>query len=342
MNETAFIEKREPDWKRLSYLGDRADVSPQNLTPQELMELFRLYRRCSRDLALVRTKSTNTQLIDFLNDLMARSYSAVYRTKRKPFWPAVGDAIALAARTVRKRQYFVLASFLTFFVSILFSYVVCVTSPAGRNVLEPKGYAGLFDEWKKGTFEERSGGENVGMSVAYASHNPSVAIIQGGIAAGTFGLGTAALLWQNGVMLGTLSYEMQKVHKLPFLYASVMPHGVTELSGLVMSGASGYALGWALIAPGRRKRSEALAEAGKDGFVLLCTSVVLMCFAAPVEGFFSFNPKIPIWAKVAFAVIVACAWATFWIGYGRQPEEELSEGESKKNHRQVMGGVHNN
>ena len=270
MNETAFIEKREPDWKRLSYLGDRADVSPQNLTPQELMELFRLYRRCSRDLALVRTKSTNTQLIDFLNDLMARSYSAVYRTKRKPFWPAVWNAIELAARTVRKRQYFVLASFLTFLFSIVFSYVVCVASPAGRDILEPKAFASVFDQWKSGKMEERSGGEGVGASMFYASHNPSVAVMQGGIAAGTFGIGTAALLWQNGVMMGTLSYEMQKVHKLPYLYASVMPHGVTELSGLVMSGAAGYALGWALISPGRRRRGAALAEAGKDGFVLLC------------------------------------------------------------------------
>ncbi|HEY3780421.1 MAG TPA: stage II sporulation protein M [Fimbriimonadaceae bacterium] len=342
MNETAFIEKREPDWKRLSYLGDRADVSPQNLTPQELMELFRLYRRCSRDLALVRTQSTNTQLIDFLNDLMARSYSAIYRTKRKPFWPAVWSAIELSARTVRKRQYFVLASFLTFLVSIIFSYTVCATNPAMRDILEPKQYKATFDQWKRGEFTDRSGPESVEYSAFYSSNNPRVAIIQGSIAAATFGIGTAAMIWQNGVMLGTLTYEMGTVHKVPFLYASIMPHGVTELSGLVVSGAAGYSLGWAIIAPGRKKRGDALAEAGKDGFVLLCTSVALMFLAAPVEGFFSFNPRVPIWAKVLFAIAIAIAWAAFWLGFGREPGEGLSEGQSQENHRQVMGGVHNN
>ena len=35
-------------------------------------------------------------------------------------------------------------------------------------------------------------------------------------------------------------------------------------------------------------------------------------------------------------------WAAFWLGFGRQPEEELGEGQGQKNHRQVMGGVHNN
>jgi uncharacterized membrane protein SpoIIM required for sporulation len=209
-------------------------------------------------------------------------------------------------------------------------------------MLEPKQYSAVFTQWKKGEFEERTGAQSVEYSAFYSSNNPRIAIIQGGIAAGTFGIGTAALIWENGVMLGTLSYEMATVHKLPFLYASIMPHGVTELSGLVISGASGYSLGWALIAPGRRKRADALAEAGKDGFVLLCTSIALMFLAAPVEGFFSFNPRIPIWAKVAFALIVAIAWAAFWLGFGREPDEELSDGQSQKNQRQVMSGVHNN
>lgn len=321
MNEKAFIEQREPDWQRLSMLADKADVSPRNLQPQEIEELFRLYRRCSTDLAIVRTRSTNTQLIEFLNDLMTRVYSTVYRTKRRPFWNAIVEAITLSARTVRKRQYYVLASFLTFAASIVFGWIGCASNSAVRDKLEPEQLRAEFSTWKEGKMPDRTGSGSVLYTAFYSSNNPRVAIVEGSVAAATFGIGSALMVWENGVILGDLSYEMASVKKLPFLYVSILPHGVTELSGLVVSGASGYVMGWALIAPGRRKRGAALGEAGKDALVLLCTSVVLMCLAAPVEGFFSFNPRIPIWMKIAFIVLAASFWAFFWSGFGREPKE---------------------
>ena len=82
-------------------------------------------------------------------------------------------------------------------------------------------------------------------------------------------------------------------------------------------------MGWALIVPGRRKRSAALKEAGKDAIVVLCTAVVLMFIAAPVEGFFSFNKNIPDWAKIAFASLAAAAWAVFWVGYAKEPKAQV-------------------
>jgi hypothetical protein len=46
-----------------------------------------------------------------------------------------------------------------------------------------------------------------------------------------------------------------------------------------------------------------------------------MFIAAPIEGFFSFNPSVPMWAKVAFAALSAVAWGAFWLGYGRETSE---------------------
>ena len=53
MNEVLFVERREPDWKRLNFLTARADASPTNLQPEELEEFVRLYKRVSGDLAKV-------------------------------------------------------------------------------------------------------------------------------------------------------------------------------------------------------------------------------------------------------------------------------------------------
>ena len=80
-------------------------------------------------------------------------------------------------------------------------------------------------------------------------------------------------------------------------------------------------MGWALINPGRRKRGEALRDAGKDAVTLLGTGVLLMFIAAPIEGFFSFNPTIPSSVKVAVIVVELVFWGLFWTGFGRDQEQ---------------------
>jgi uncharacterized membrane protein SpoIIM required for sporulation len=89
---------------------------------------------------------------------------------------------------------------------------------------------------------------------------------------------------------------------------------------LVISGAAGLLMGYSLINPGRRRRGDALRAAGKDALVLLITATLMMFMAAPIEGFFSFNPRVPVGAKIAFAIVSAIAWGLFWVFYGRPSE----------------------
>lgn len=320
MNETAFVSKREPDWKRLTFLCDRADATIKNLKPEELHEFVRLYRRVSADLALVRTKSTNLQLIDFLNDLAGRAYTTLYRSPRKPFLKAIGDAIALSAQTVRRCRHFVYASTLLFFGSCVFSFLLMQNVPETQQYFVSEEMRPLFDNWKEGQFEQRDGAVSIEMTAHYATNNPMASIMTASLAASTFGIVTAYSVYSNGALIGALSYEMNTVGKLGFLWASVMPHGVPEIGGLLIAGGAGFVMGWALINPGRRKRGEALREAGKDALVLLCTAVVMMFIAAPIEGFFSFNPAVPSFVKVIVIGVELVLWGLFWTGYGKDRE----------------------
>jgi len=193
--------------------------------------------------------------------------------------------------------------------------------PDTRDYFVPPQAKTLFESWKEGEFEERGGSESLGMTGFYAINNPLVSILTGSIAASTFGIFTAERMYENGALLGALSYEMNTVGKLGFLWASVLPHGVPELSGIVMAGAAGFVMGWALINPGRRKRGEALRDAGRDAVVLLGTGVILMFIAAPIEGFFSFNPSVPTFVKVVVIVIELVFWGLFWSGFGKSEAE---------------------
>jgi uncharacterized membrane protein SpoIIM required for sporulation len=270
----------------------------------------------------VRTKSNNQQLAEFLNDLVGRAYGILYREQRGSFTKAIGTAVAIAAQTVRRRAWFVFASALLFFGSAFYSFALMTTMPETRSYFLPEGQEEMFEGWKKGEFEERSTDENVFMTAFYASNNPRVSIMAGSVAASTFGVGTAYLLFSNGALLGTLAKELEPKGLIGHMIVSIAPHGVPELSGIIVSGAAGFVMAWALIAPGRKRRGQALLESGKDATVLLLTAFTLMFIAAPIEGFFSFNRDIPAEFKGLFAIVSAVAWGFFWVGYGKQREPE--------------------
>lgn len=323
MNETKFVEKREPDWIRLNQLCAKADASPTQLSAPELKEMFRLYRRTSSDLALVRTKSNNVQLANFLNDVVAASYSALYRNRKKNVFEALADSVALAARTVRKRKGAVFVSAIVFFGSAFAANAIMRFVPDARPHFVPSGWEQTVKHWRDNDMEERNLDESIAMTGFYMSNNPRASIIAGALAASTFGLGTAKLLFENGALLGALAYELEPVGRVGYLLIHVFPHGVPELSGIVVAGSAGFVMAMALIRPGRRSRGEALKEAGSDAIVLLAASIALMFIAAPIEGFFSFNPRVPDWLRGVVILIELVAWGLFWSGYGRTEEEKL-------------------
>lgn len=325
MNEVQFVHKREPDWQRLHTLTAKADVSPTQLTPAEIKEFVRLYKRVSADLALVRTKSTNIELIEFLNDLCGRAYGTIYRPRSRGVGKAFANGLATVAITFRRHFRFILASFLIFALSGVFSFTSMQFKPETRSHFISPGDEANFDGWKKGKFEERDFETSAGMSGFYASNNPRASLIAGSSAAVTFGLGSVYILYMTGAQFGALAHELVPVGHVDHLFISVSPHGVTELSGIFVAGGTGLLMGWTLLFPGRRRRGEALLAAGKDAIVLLATGILMMYIAAPIEGFFSFNPRVPDIAKIAFAAASAIGWFFFWYGYGRDREREDEE-----------------
>jgi uncharacterized membrane protein SpoIIM required for sporulation len=324
MNEQAFVDRREEDWKRLKALSDKADGKGiKKLSGDEVRELLKLYRRASTDLAIARTTSRNVALVDFLNDVVARVYGIFYRAPKMSVFRGIVSGLEIAAQTVRRRKAFVLTAAGIFFGAWVLMYSLISAVPETRSAIVSPVMDPMFKKWQSGQFEERSVSESVAMNAVYASNNPRVSIIAGSIGAATFGIGSVYLLFENGALIGALSHDMNDVGKLGFLLASIFPHGVTELSGIIISGSAGLLLGWALINPGRRSRGDALKAVGRDAVVLILTAVVLMFMAAPIEAYFSFNPIVPLPAKAAVAVFSFVAWMTFWSMYGK-PSTEIS------------------
>lgn len=334
MNEVAFVEKREADWKRLMFLCARADVSPSQMTAAELMEMFRLHRRASKDLSIVRTRSGNQELAEYLNTIVVRSYGIIYRPAPKPLRRAIPETLRMVADAGRRLRWFTLASAMLMVVGAVFSWTVLRTVPDAREYVIPPSDEQNFEVWKKGDFDPRTADESIAMTGFYTANNARVAIVTGSLAAGTFGIGTIYIMFATGSQLGALMSELETVGRLSAIL-TVLPHGVTELSGIVLAGAAGLRMGWALLVPGRRRRGASLIAAGKDATICLGFSAVMMFMAAPVEGYFSFDPRIPLVYKLLFAGVVGAGWVLFWTGYGRS-KSDGSQGDGDR----IVDGVH--
>jgi uncharacterized membrane protein SpoIIM required for sporulation len=320
VNEVAFVEARKPDWDRLVTLCQKADITPRNLKDDEFKEFIGLYRRVSSDLALARTQSSNLALVEQLNQLVGQAYLVLYRPRRQPFFAALAGGIVTYAQTVRRRSMFVLMAFLTFLLGNFLGYFSLDFAPDTRSYLVPPQFESSFEQWKQGTYSDRSGGESLAATGFYASNNPRVALTIAALSAGTFGVGTFYMTVQNGLITGALLHEVGTTGTTFHTVVSILPHGVTEIQGMVIASAAGYVMAGGLIAPGRKTRAQSLRESMKDGIVLMLGGIVLMYIAAPFEGFFSFNPNVPYWAKIAMAVLVGSAWIAFYLGIGDESE----------------------
>jgi uncharacterized membrane protein SpoIIM required for sporulation len=139
----------------------------------------------------------------------------------------------------------------------------------------------------------------------------------GGIVAG---LGTLVVLLVNGVHLGAVFALFDAQGAGALLWTFVLPHGVLEMTAIVISGGAGLILAHAVLAPGRRTRGRALREDGRDSLSLVAGAGVLLVFAGIIEGFVS-PARIPAPLKLGFAAAVASLMLLyFWLG-ARASEE---------------------
>ena len=99
------------------------------------------------------------------------------------------------------------------------------------------------------------------------------------------GVGSLYVLLQNGVMLGVVAGLAIGSGNGQVFFELVTAHGVLELSCIVVSGAAGLRLGWAIIDPGTRPRGEALRQEARAAIEMVLGTAPWLVVAGLVEGF---------------------------------------------------------
>jgi uncharacterized membrane protein SpoIIM required for sporulation len=98
---------------------------------------------------------------------------------------------------------------------------------------------------------------------------------------------------------------------------TVLPHGILEMSAIVIAGGAGLLVAWALWCPGRRTRLAALREEAVRAARLAAGLVPAFVVAGLLEGFVTPSLVLSAGLKVALGALAAAAFWAYLLFAGR-------------------------
>lgn len=312
-----WLHTRCADWERLSDLLDRAQArNLRGLSEEELAQLGDLYRQATSDLAVARRDYPRHQVVTYLNQLVGRAHSVVYRgepLELRRIWRFYTQTFP---RLYRQTGRYTLVAALLFLLPGLIAFVITWSTPQAAYTLLPADRQEIIPLVERGEMwtdiprQIRSVASSLIMT-----NNIRVAFLAfaGGALAGLL---TLYVLVFNGLLIGTVAGLCQ-AHGLSLaLWSFVLPHGVIELSVIFLAGGSGLMLGHALVNPGLLRRRDALVLAARQAVRLLFGCVPLLVIAGTLEGFVSPSAW-PMWSKFVIGGLTGLLLYGYLLGMGR-------------------------
>jgi len=304
-----FQVQARPRWRELESLLEGLESRPdRKLNPAEAEQLQELYARTAADLNRVTHGALAHELQQYLERLVARAYAELYflpPTRAELWQPRRWLRIFTAFPETFRREvrYFAVAVLITL-LGCTFGGLAVTYDAAAVDILLPANY--LRNPGQRVHEEEQAKGrhlDSVQTEAAFSSelikHNIQVALLTAALGV-TFGIGTALLLFENGVLLGAVAVNYTRQGFGLFMTAWLLPHGVFEIPSILIAGQAGFYLARLLL---RRREDRDVRTSMREWLVLVAGLAMMLVWAGIMEAFFSQHhaPVLPYSFKVAVA-----------------------------------------
>jgi uncharacterized membrane protein SpoIIM required for sporulation len=321
MDLSRFIQERRPQWRRLEEILGRVEGSGMGaLEPDQAVEFGTLYRRAASDLNQAQTFVGGETTVQYLNDLVARCYLVIYGRTRVNLLGVLRYLVLAYPAVFRQSIKPFLLAVALFVAGGLFGYLASSLEPSARDFLLPDEMPTIQPDQPG---EEDSGhlltsGELAGFSSFLFTHNVSVSLAAFALGI-TFGVGTAWLIFYNGILLGALAAVFAESHQWLAFATGVLPHGVLEIPAALIGAAAGFVLADGLLRARPWPRLVELGRAGKRAILLLAGCFPLLAVAAMLEAGVA---RAPVWflssgLKLAVAGLFGLLFLAYLLLVGR-------------------------
>lgn len=313
MDIDRFMARHQAEWNRLDELVARGRRSVRRLSSEELEELLALYQRVSGHLSVVRTRFDDVALSNRLSRSLGTARGLIYRRRGRPAATAArffSETFPAAAWTCRRA--IAAAAFLLFAPALAIGLWLSASGDVRDVAIDPETQQLIAEREFADYYSSQAAG---GWAFQLLTNNIRVGVMAyGGGALG--GVGGAFILVQNGAHLGTVAAVMHAHDRGAQFWGLITPHGLIELTAVVVASGAGLRIGWSLFVPGERTRGAALAEEGLRSVTLVLGAMVMFVVAGFTEAFVT-PSALPTWGRVGIGVVIELAALAWMFGVGR-------------------------
>ncbi len=313
MDLDAYVSAHRGEWDRLEQLLGRAR-RPRRLSGEQVDAVVDLYQRTATHLSVVQSAGRDPQLVARLSGLVARARAAVAGTRQ----PALQDVsrflrVDFPAICYRTRWWWGLSA-LAFVVVGLAVGAFVESSPAVQaSIAGPDEIRQLVEQDFEGYYSSAPAEDFAARVFTNNAYVAAQAILFGVL----LGIPVLYVLVTNALNVGVAGGLMAANDRLGLFFGLILPHGLLELTAVFVACGLGLKLGWTVVDPGRRSRSQALAEEGR-ALVSGALGLALVLFVSGlVEGFVT-PSGLPTWARIGIGVTVELLFLAWVFGPGRR------------------------
>jgi uncharacterized membrane protein SpoIIM required for sporulation len=282
MNVDAFSDDRQDSWDELDGLVRAARGRPANLGASGIRRLGTLYRAAVADLATGRRRFPREPEVVRLEERVLRSRALLYSatSSRQSFRSFFGRRYW---QIVRERPRLLLLSTVLLFAPAVVGTVWGIHDHAAAARVVPEAAEGIGHDHRD-TDLGLPADQRSALASEIMTNNIQVtfAAFAGGV---LLGLGTALALLYNGLLIGVVAGIAAQAGNTGAFIELVVPHGVLELSCIVVAGVAGLRLGWAIVAPGRGRRGPKVTAEARTAVALTVGTAPWLVLAGLTEGF---------------------------------------------------------
>ena len=306
MDLDALAAARRDEWARLDELS-----RTRRLSGSEVDELVTRYRAASADLADIKTSAGRTAQGDHVSTMLARARlrltgapenvarqiprffalqlpAALYRVR----WTTLAIAIAFIA----------VGTLVAFWVSGDPALVAALGSRADLEYYAENSFTDYYSENPAAVFAGTVWTNNAWIAAQC-------------VLFGITGIWPLMVLVSNAVGVGTAAAIMLAFDRGDVFLLFILPHGLLELTSVFVAAAAGLHIFWAWVAPGRRSRATALAEAGRSLATIVVGLILALAVSGAIEGFVTAQPW-PWPVKIGIGATALAAFLVYMIVVG--------------------------
>ena len=310
MREVAFIKQNKEKW--LSF--EKAIFNKTLKNPDELASL---YIHLVNDLSYAQTYYPKSKTILYLNNLAAKAFQKIYKTKREDtnrfveFWKSEVPLIVYQYRR------YVLYAFILFGTFVGIGALSAAYDDSFVRLILGDQYVNMtLENIEKGDpVAVYKSGSNWGSFIGITLNNLYVGIQS--FLYGIFGgIGTGYILLLNGIMLGSFQYFFYTEGVFWESVRGIWIHGAMEIFAIVIEGAAGLILGASILFPKTYSRLTSFKTGVKDGVKILISTMPFTFAAGFLEGFVTrYSDSMPNWLSVGIILLTLSIISFYYLVY---------------------------